>query len=196
MACRTGVTKPKEEKIKRKWKIGNLRPMCRNYSSEWCARSFLNPADNQLKNCVTRFHCSQVVPYGNFLPGQAAIILLGGKSADDMVLVNMQALYSELSGTQGVYPNTVMAVMAKWRELYKNASLTKSYQSFYATNRSAISRPGSDRILEAFYRWLIKGCRAFQVWKSNGDTACVYIEEWSEFSAPHSWCKRRLADHQ
>jgi hypothetical protein len=149
----TGVTKPKEEKDKEKVKDPGNPPAERaGITPQNDVRNFLNPNDKSIEELRNLgFTVSQVVPYGNFLPGSAAIVLLGGKSADDMVLVNNAALYSELTGTQGVYPNTVMAVMAKWRELYKNAGQTKSYQALYATNRSAISRPGSDRILEAFY---------------------------------------------
>jgi len=150
---RTGVNKPKEEKDKEKVKDPGNPPADRaGITPQNDVRDFLNPNDKSVEELRNLgFTVSQVVPYGNFLPGSAAIVLLGGKSADDMVLINNAALYSELSGAQNVYPNTVMAVMAKWRELYKNASLTKSYQSTYAANRSGISRPVSDRILEAFY---------------------------------------------
>ena len=41
--------------------------------------------------------------------------------------------------------------MAKWRELYRQAMLTKSYESTYASNRTGLEHPVSDRILEAFY---------------------------------------------
>jgi hypothetical protein len=150
---RTGVTKPKEEKEKEKVKDPGNPPADRaGITPQNDVRDFLNPSDKSVEDLRNLgFTVSQVVPYGNFLPGSSAIVLLGGKSPDDMVLVSNSALYSELTGTQGVYPTTVMAVMAKWRELYKNATLTKSYQSQYATNHSAIPRPESDRILEAFY---------------------------------------------
>ncbi len=150
---RTGVTKPKEEKDKEKIKDPGNPPAERaGITPQNDVRNSLNPNDKSVEELRNLgFTVSQVVPYGNFLPGSAAIVLLGGKSPDDMVLVNNAALYSELTGAQNVYPNTVMAVMAKWRELYKNATLVKSYQSMYAANRSAITRPGSDRILEAFY---------------------------------------------
>jgi len=150
---RTGVTKPKEEKEREKVKDPGNPPAERaGITPQNDVRNFLNPNDKSVEELRNLgFTVSQVVPYGNFLPGSAAIVLLGGKSADDMVLVNNSALYSELSGAQNVYPNTVMAVMAKWRELYRNASLAKSYQSVYAANRNSLPRPESDRILEAFY---------------------------------------------
>lgn len=150
---RTGVTKPKEEKDKEKVKDpGNPPPERAGITPQNDVRNWLNPNDKSVEELRNLgFTVSQVVPFGNFLPGSSAIVLLGGKSADDMVLVNNAALYSELTGTQSLYPNTVMAVMAKWRELYKNAAQTKSYQAVYATNRTSLSRPGNDRILEAFY---------------------------------------------
>ncbi len=150
---RTGVTRPKEEKEKEKVKDPGNPPADRaGITPQHDVRDFLNPDDKSVEELRNiGFTVSQVVPYGNFLPGNSAIVLLGGKSPDNMVLVNNAALYSELSGTQGLYPNTVMAVMAKWRDLYKNASLAKSYQAAFATNPSAIPRPTNDRILEAFY---------------------------------------------
>jgi hypothetical protein len=41
--------------------------------------------------------------------------------------------------------------MAKYRELYRQAALAKSYESLYASNRAGLERPSPDRILEAFY---------------------------------------------
>jgi hypothetical protein len=148
----TGVTKPKEEKPEKPKDPGNPPAERAGITPQVDVRNMLNPNDKSIEDLRNiGFTVSQVVPYGNLLPGSGAIVLLGGKSPDDMVLVNRSALYSELSGAQGVYPNTVMAVMAKWRELYKNASLNKSYAAAYASNSNGIARPVSDRILEAFY---------------------------------------------
>jgi hypothetical protein len=147
-----GVIKPKEEKQEKPKDPGNPPAERAGITPQNDVRNFLNPNDKSVEDLRNiGFTVSQVVPYGNFLPGSGAIVLLGGKSSDEMVLINNSALYSELSGTQGMYPNTIMAVMAKWRELYKNASLNKSYASTYASNRNGITRPASDRILEAFY---------------------------------------------
>jgi hypothetical protein len=150
---RAGVTKPKEEKQEKPKDPGNPPAERAGITPQNDVRNWLNPNDKSLEELRNLgFTVSQVVPYGNFLPGSGAIVLLGGKSSDDMVLVNNSALYSELSGAMGgVYPGTVMAVMAKWRELYKNASLNKSYAATYASNKNGITRPVSDRILEAFY---------------------------------------------
>src|SRR5690606_10521699 len=50
-----------------------------------------------------------------------------------------------------VYPSTVMAVLAKWRELYHQAELARDYAAIYATNATGLPRPETNRTLEAFY---------------------------------------------
>jgi imidazolonepropionase-like amidohydrolase len=149
---RAGVNKPKEESKEKVKDPGNPPPDRAGITPQNEVRTFLNPADKSLEELRNLgFTVAQVVPHGNFLPGQGSIVLLGGKSADQMVLANNSSLYSELSGASGIYPNTTMAVMAKWRELYRQAAQAKSYQSLYASNRVGLERPASDRILEAFY---------------------------------------------
>jgi hypothetical protein len=68
-----------------------------------------------------------------------------------MVVVGKSVLYSQLVGAQRVYPSTIIGVMATWRELYRQSVQSKNYEVLYAANRTGLSRPASDRILEAFY---------------------------------------------
>jgi len=149
----TGITKPKEETNRERAKDpGNPSPEKAGINPQVDVRSLLNPEDKSVEEARNLgFTTAQVVPYGNLLPGQSAVILLGGKSADEMVLANRTALYSELTGANGVYPSTIIGVMAKWRDLYKNAILSKSNEALYASNRAGFERPSGDRILEAFY---------------------------------------------
>ncbi|ELR72304.1 hypothetical protein C900_01586 [Fulvivirga imtechensis AK7] len=85
------------------------------------------------------------------LPGQGAIILLAGNSPDELVYKGPVSMFSQLHGAAGIYPNTVMGVMAKYRELYRQADQAKSYQKRYIQDASGMERPKSDRVLEAFY---------------------------------------------
>ncbi|MBS1491734.1 MAG: amidohydrolase family protein [Bacteroidetes bacterium] len=150
---RTGVTKPKDEPGQPRPKDPGNPPAERaGITPQNDVRNWLNPSEKSVEELRNLgFTVSQVVPYGHFLPGTSAVILLSGKSSDEMVLVDQSGLYSELTGAQFIYPNTVMAVMAKWRDLYRNAMLTKNYQAMYAANRNALLRPQNDRIQEAFY---------------------------------------------
>ncbi len=149
----TGVAKPKEETNRERAKDpGNPPPDKAGINPQVDVRTLLNPEDKSVEEARNLgFTTAQVVPYGNLLPGQSAVVLLGGKSADDMVLANKTALYSELTGANGVYPSTIIGVLAKWRDLYKNATFAKSNESLYASNRAGFERPSGDRILEAFY---------------------------------------------
>lgn len=149
---RAGVIKPKEETREKVKDPGNPPADRAGITPQADVRNSLNPSDKAMEELRSiGFTAAQVVPYGNLLPGQAAIVLTGASSADAMVLVSKSAMYSELTGASNIYPATVLGVMAKWRELYRQASQSKSYEALYASNRSGLERPAADRILEAFY---------------------------------------------
>ena len=150
---RVGVVRPKEDLSKEKVKDpGNPSPERAGITPQNDVRNFLSPLDKSVEELrALGFTTAHVVPHGGMLSGTGAVISLGGSSADEMVVVSKSSLYSELTPSEKVYPNTVIGVMAKWRELYRQASLTKSYESTYASNRSGIDRPATDRVLEAFY---------------------------------------------
>ena len=150
---RAGIVKPKEEERGARPKDpGNPKPEEAGITPQNDVRASLNPAEKSIEELRNLgFTAAHVVPYGGMMPGNGSIILLGGKSADEMVLVNKSSFYSELSPARGVYPGTVMGVMAKYRELYRQATLSRAYENTYASNRAGIQRPASDRVLEALY---------------------------------------------
>ncbi len=150
---RVGVAKPKEEANRERPKDpGNPTPEFAGITPEKDVRTAISPQEKSIDEIrALGFTAAQVVPYGNMLPGSAAVILLGGKSVDAMILNGKSALFSELQGAQRAYPSTVIAVMAKFRELYRQALQAKNYETLYASNRAGLNRPTSDRILEAFY---------------------------------------------
>jgi imidazolonepropionase-like amidohydrolase len=150
---RVAVSRAKEDLSKEKVKDpGNPAPERAGITPQNDVRNFLNPGDKAVEELrALGFTTAHVVPHGGMLSGSGSVIFLGGSSADEMVLVSKASLYSELTPAERVYPNTVIGVMAKWRELYRQASITKSYESTYASNRAGIDRPATDRVLEAFY---------------------------------------------
>ncbi|SHH56816.1 Imidazolonepropionase [Chryseolinea serpens] len=149
---RTGVIKPKEETKEKVKDPGNPPPDRAGITPQNDVRNFLSPTDKTVEDLrALGFTTAQVVPYGGMLPGNAAVVSLGGKSADEMVLASKTALYSEFTTAERIYPATVLGVMAKYRELYRQAAQAKSYESLYASNRTGLERPSPDRILEAFY---------------------------------------------
>ena len=149
---RAGVTKPKEETKDKIKDPGNPPADRAGITPQLDVRNFLNPSDKALEELRgLGFTTAQVVPHGNLLPGSAAIVLTGASSGDAMVLISKSALYSELTGANNIYPSNILGVMAKWRDLYRQAVQTKSYEGMYAANRTGLERPTSERTLEAFY---------------------------------------------
>lgn len=150
---RAGVVKPKEDQNGERPKDpGNPDPAQAGITPYLDVRASLQTDDKAIEELRNLgFTVAQVVPYGGMLPGNGAVILLGGKSANDMVVASQTAFYSEFAPARRMYPATVMGVMAKYRELYRQAVQNKNYASLYAANRSGLQRPESDRVLEAFY---------------------------------------------
>lgn len=98
------------------------------------------------------FTISHTVPYGRMLPGKGALILLrDGEHADDLILEQEVSLLSQFSGAPGSYPGNTLGIMAKWRNIYQNAALSKQHAELYASNPIGLNRPSQDRVLKAFY---------------------------------------------
>ena len=149
---RVGVVKPKEDSKERVKDPGNPPADRAGITPQSDVRSFLNASEKSIEELRNLgFTTAHVVPYGGMLPGTGSIISLENTTPDGMVMIAQSSFYSELTPAERVYPNTLLGVMAKWRDLYRNAVLQKSYSSLYASNRNGLERPAADRILEAFY---------------------------------------------
>ncbi|UII32432.1 amidohydrolase family protein [Fulvivirga ulvae] len=147
----TGVPKPKEEENKVK-DPGNPPNDIAGIEPQRDVRNMLDPNDKSVDEMRRLgFAVSHVVPHGRMLPGQGAIILHAGESPDAMVYKQQASLFSQLTGAPGIYPNTVIGVMAKYRELYRQAEQAKAYKARYIQDATGMERPSSDRVLEAFY---------------------------------------------
>lgn len=98
------------------------------------------------------FTISHTVPYGRMLPGSGSIILLSDKETTyDLLLRQDVSMFTQFSGAPGAYPGNTLGIMAKWRNLYTQASLNKDHEALYAGNPAGIQRPQQDRALQAFY---------------------------------------------
>jgi hypothetical protein len=124
--------------------------------------SMLNAGDGSIETMrKLGFTAAHVVPRGNLLPGTGAVILLAGDDAGDLVIAENTSLFSNLDGARRVYPATLMAVMSKWRELYKQAMQAKAHEKNYETNPRGMTRPEYDAALSAFYPVLDKKLPVF-----------------------------------
>lgn len=97
------------------------------------------------------FTAAHTVPYGRMLPGSGALVLLAGESGDAMLVRDHTALFAQFRGAQGMYPGTPMAMLAKFRQLYREADRRKQIMEQYASNPAGMERPERDAVHEAFF---------------------------------------------
>lgn len=115
--------------------------------------SQINVSENSISSMRgLGFTISHTVPYGRMLPGSGAIILLSDKETTyDLVLKQDVSMFTQFTGAPGAYPGNTLGIMAKWRNLFTQASLNKDHEALYASNPGGIQRPPQDRALQAFY---------------------------------------------
>ncbi len=93
------------------------------------------------------FGIAHVAPRGRMLPGQTAIISLSGKSKDEILLNENVANYSQLKTSPRVFPSTMIGVLTKFKELYKQAEGANIHLTKYKASPVGMKRPSySDAI--------------------------------------------------
>ena len=102
------------------------------------------------------FGISQVSPRGLMLTGQNCIFLLGEDANDKMLLKTNTSLNFQLETNMGVYPSTSIAVLAKFRDLYKNANIAGMHEEKFKLNPAGLSRPDYSKEMMAIYPVTIK----------------------------------------
>ena len=80
------------------------------------------------------------------------LLLHDAKHPDELILKREVSLISQFSIAPGAYPGNTLGIMAKWRNIYKNAELAKKHTEMYASNPVGIARPSQDRVLQAFFQ--------------------------------------------
>jgi imidazolonepropionase-like amidohydrolase len=88
------------------------------------------------------FTILQIVPEGGMIAGKAAIVVLGHETSSNLIKENT-ALVASFRGSRGMYPGTAAGVMAKFRDVYKNAELTKINSDKYFSV-PGVKRPAID----------------------------------------------------
>lgn len=97
------------------------------------------------------FAISHVVPRGRMIAGQGSIILLNDKN-NTPFLKNNFSLKGSLESAKGrVYPSTVIAVMAKYRNLIEQSKNALKHENQYMKNPVGLQRPNYDLEIQALY---------------------------------------------
>lgn len=86
------------------------------------------------------FTMAHVVPSRGMLPGKGALIFLNDKDSRPEVLREDVSLFAQLEDAPGIYPNTIIGVIAKFRELFAQAALYDEHREVYEAN-AGISAP-------------------------------------------------------
>lgn len=86
------------------------------------------------------FAVAHSVPKGKMIPGKGSLVILSGDNTDHMLWKEDVSMYGQWSGAGGGYPATVIGIMAKWRELYHNATQAMTQQAAY-DHASMVTRP-------------------------------------------------------
>lgn len=94
------------------------------------------------------FAVAHIVPRGRMLPGMGAIAILSGGQTDEVLWKENVSQFAQWTGAPNTYPNTVIGVMAKWRDLYHNAELAMKHSEAYAASTN-VTRPVFNRAHEA-----------------------------------------------
>ena len=97
------------------------------------------------------FTISHSVPHGRMLPGMGSIIALNGESYNESVIVRDGSMFAQWKTANRVFPGTLIGIMSKWRELYRNAELTLQHNKNYKTNPRNRKRPAQDAATEALW---------------------------------------------
>ncbi len=119
---------------------------------EASARPALNPEHDDLEKLrLAGFTTVMVAPRGRMLPGQATMALSSGTNGSDMILQGMQPMFFQFRGAQGVYPGTPMAIMSKFRQLFREADRRMKLEAMYAEDPNGLTRPPFDAVHEAFF---------------------------------------------
>lgn len=148
-----GVDKPEEKKWKDDRKLtGSPTYERAGITPGTSVRTMLNPEEKSLKDFrQLGFTAAHSVPYDGMIAGTGSIVLLGGTTGEEMIVKENVSMFSQLDGADGVYPNTIIGVMAKYRDLYRKSSQAKDYAARYAASPSGMERPETDATIEAMY---------------------------------------------
>ena len=116
-------------------------------------RPFLSPEDSDLESLrKAGFTAGHVVPEGQMLPGSSAHILYGGETANDMMLDAAPALFAQIKTASGyVYPATDMAVIAKFRQLFREADRRQTLAAQYEQDPTGTRRPPQDPVHSSLF---------------------------------------------
>lgn len=151
-ASNTGIPKTENKDRPKAIIPGNPPNDVAGITPDVLASQLYKPADKSVSEMRNAgFTLSHTFPRGLMLPGQSAVYLLGDGVGDKLLLSDATAQHFQYETQRGVYPSTTIGVMAKFRDLYKNAQLAGNHEAMYKKAPTGLERPDYSRELQALY---------------------------------------------
>ena len=116
---------------------------------------------------------AHIVPQGRMMPGMGAIFSLGEGESAQLVIKKEASMFSQLKSANRVAPGTTIGVMAKYRDIYRNAAVTSEYSSKYNMNPVGMRRTQSEPAIEAFIPVVNKQLPVYFIAKNALDVSRV-----------------------
>lgn len=170
----TGVKKPEKENNDRVRDPGNPTNKRAGITPEHAVTEDFDPQDGSVKKSrEAGFTIAHVVPRGRMLPGMGGVFSMAKGASTDMVIADDASMFSQLRSASRVAPGTLIGVLAKYRDIYRNAEALKTYSSKYATNPSGLNRAKPDDAIAAFVPVVSKQMPVFFAAKSMLDVSRI-----------------------
>lgn len=87
------------------------------------------------------FTMSNVSPRGLMFPGKTSLLLHLDEDLDKVSFKKDVAMTAQFTTNRSVYPSTVIGVMSKFRDLYKNSEILGASHEKYMMNPAGLQRP-------------------------------------------------------
>lgn len=119
------------------------------------ARALLKPDDSSVSSLrEVGFSTAHVVPEGQMLPGQGALIQLAGDDPNAMILNGTSSLFFQIEGAKSSWPNVIapstdMAVIATMHDLVRETKRRQAMTTAYAKSPQGRQRPPTDPVHDA-----------------------------------------------
>lgn len=111
---------------------------------------------------------------GNMLPGGLEVFHINGIKTGGLLFHSSVGNKAQFVPSQGVYPATLMSMMARFRQLWYDATALKQHQELYRTNPQLYSLPERDAVLEALYPLIDKRIPVYFHVDSSDDIERVF----------------------
>ena len=157
-----GIPKAESSGEKKKVKFRGYPPNALvGITPELLTADLLDPTDASFAKARSNgFALAHVVPRGKILPGQGSLVLLKQAPTEDLLLKDKTSMFFQLKGTRGYYPSTVIGVMAKWKELFRQTKFYSQHQTLASSGQTR-ERAKNNKVLSALIPLTQKQQRLF-----------------------------------